>query len=295
MLGPARRAVNEARARVRPARAGLGGPAGGAGGRPGLRAAVRRARATTSASRSGWRRPWRPSTSGTAWCARPGPARPARRPCCACCGAGLRRGGGAAGAAAADLARQRAARPQLQLRGRVRLLRAAAARDRGRTRRPPGVLAGVAVAAAARAPARVRDPGRCRSLWSLLRLYRDPPVFAFDPFGGYFPGPIYDEALRPPATLLVFRLVNLVWIATAVAIGLAAVGRGWNPRRWRRRRAGRRAAAAGGVGRAVRDGRPPAVPHHARRSRARARSHADDRALRPALRAAGRRRAPTSR
>ena len=36
-------------------------------------------------------------------------------------------------------------------------------------------------------------------LWTLLRLYRDPPVFAFDPFGGYFPGPIYDEALRPPA------------------------------------------------------------------------------------------------
>ena len=36
-------------------------------------------------------------------------------------------------------------------------------------------------------------------VWTLLRLYRDPPVFAFDPFGGYFPGPIYDEALRPPA------------------------------------------------------------------------------------------------
>jgi hypothetical protein len=70
-------------------------------------------------------------------------------------------------------------------------------------------------------------------IWALLRLYRQPAVFAFDPFGGYFPGPIYDEALRPPPTLVVFRLVNLVWIATAVAIGLAAVGRGWNPRRWR--------------------------------------------------------------
>src|SRR4029079_11818418 len=72
-------------------------------------------------------------------------------------------------------------------------------------------------------------------VWALLRLYRDPPVFAFDPFGGYFPGPIYDEALRPPLTLLVFRIVNLVWIATAVAIAAAAVGRGWNPRRWRLR------------------------------------------------------------
>jgi len=72
-------------------------------------------------------------------------------------------------------------------------------------------------------------------IWSGLRLYREPPVFAFDPFGGYFPGPIYDEALRPPLTLLVFRIVNLVWIATAVAIAAAAVGRGWNPRRWRLR------------------------------------------------------------
>jgi hypothetical protein len=72
-------------------------------------------------------------------------------------------------------------------------------------------------------------------LWSLLRLYRDPPVFAYDPFGGYFPGPIYDEALRPPVTLLSFRLVNLVWIGTAVAIAAAAVGRGRNARRWRAR------------------------------------------------------------
>ncbi|HEY7372982.1 MAG TPA: hypothetical protein VIF57_12535 [Polyangia bacterium] len=99
---------------------------------------------------------------------------------------------------------------------------------------PVGVLAGVAV--------RGRKRGRLLAfaipfaslVWSLLRLYRDPPVFAYDPFGGYFPGPIYDEALRPPPTLAVFRLVNLCWIATAVTIGLAAFGRGWNPRRWRR-------------------------------------------------------------
>ena len=84
-------------------------------------------------------------------------------------------------------------------------------------------------------------------VWSLLRLYRDPPVFAFDPFGGYFPGPIYDEALRPPVTLLCFRLVNLVWIGTAVAIAAAAVGRGWNARRWRARPAAVAAAPAGGA------------------------------------------------
>jgi hypothetical protein len=61
--------------------------------------------------------------------------------------------------------------------------------------------------------------------WSLWRLYFDPPVFVFDPFGGYFPGPIYDEALRPPERLLDFRLTNLVWISTAVALAALWLGR----------------------------------------------------------------------
>jgi hypothetical protein len=64
-------------------------------------------------------------------------------------------------------------------------------------------------------------------VWTLWRLYVDPPVFAFDPFGGYFPGPIYDEAMRPPERLLLFRAANLVWIGAAVAITAAWV-------RWRR-------------------------------------------------------------
>ncbi len=71
--------------------------------------------------------------------------------------------------------------------------------------------------------------------WALWRLYEGPAVFAFDPFGGYFPGPIYDEALRPPARLLHFRLANLVWIGAAVSLALAGLGRGRDPRRWRRR------------------------------------------------------------
>ena len=71
--------------------------------------------------------------------------------------------------------------------------------------------------------------------WTLWRLYEGPAVFALDPFGGYFPGPIYDEALRPPARLLHFRLANVVWIGAAVSLALAAVGRGWDLRRWRRR------------------------------------------------------------
>jgi hypothetical protein len=98
---------------------------------------------------------------------------------------------------------------------------------------PAGVLAGVAVARPRRGRLLAFAIPIVSLLWTLVRLYRDPAVFAFDPFGGYFPGPIYDEALRPPPTLLLFRLVNLVWVATAVAIGMAAVGRGWNPRRWR--------------------------------------------------------------
>jgi len=71
-------------------------------------------------------------------------------------------------------------------------------------------------------------------LWTLLRLYRDPAVFAYDPFFGYFPGPIYDEALRPPLPLLLFRVASAVWAATALAVALAAVGRGRDPRRWSR-------------------------------------------------------------
>jgi tetratricopeptide (TPR) repeat protein len=53
--------------------------------------------------------------------------------------------------------------------------------------------------------------------WTLVRLYCDPAVFAFDPFGGYFPGPIYDEALRPPLRLLWFRLANLTWLLAVLA------------------------------------------------------------------------------
>ena len=96
---------------------------------------------------------------------------------------------------------------------------------------PAGVLAALAVPRRGRLVAFAIPV--VSLLWSLLRLYRDPAVFAFDPFGGYFPGPIYDEALRPPLTLVCFRVVNLVWIATAVTIGMAAAGRGRNPRRWR--------------------------------------------------------------
>jgi hypothetical protein len=88
--------------------------------------------------------------------------------------------------------------------------------------------------------------------WTLWRLYVDPAVFAFDPFGGYFPGPIYDEALRAPARLAGFRAVNLLWIASAVAIVYAAMPAPapatatpvWDVRRWSIRRGAAAAALA---------------------------------------------------
>ena len=96
-----------------------------------------------------------------------------------------------------------------------------------------GVLAGLATARPRRGRLLAFALPVLSILWTLLRLYRDPPVFAFDPFGGYFPGPIYDEALRPPLALLLYRIANLVWAATAMVLALGAVGRGWDPRRWR--------------------------------------------------------------
>jgi tetratricopeptide (TPR) repeat protein len=95
---------------------------------------------------------------------------------------------------------------------------------------PAGVLAGAA------APRRGRGWAWAVPFasvaWTLWRLYEGPAVFAFDPFGGYFPGPIYDEALRPPLRLLYFRLANLAWMSAAVMVALAASGRGFDPRRW---------------------------------------------------------------
>ncbi len=103
-----------------------------------------------------------------------------------------------------------------------------------------GVVAGLAASTPRRGRALAFAIPLASILWTLLRLYRDPPVFAFDPFGGYFPGPIYDEALRPPLSLLLFRVANFVWAGTAIVLALAAAGRGLDPRRWRR---GARAAA----------------------------------------------------
>jgi hypothetical protein len=105
-------------------------------------------------------------------------------------------------------------------------------------------LAGMLVAAPTGVLAGWLLPGRCLGrvaafavpvvsvVWSLLRLYGDPPVFVLDAFGGYFPGPIYDEGLSPGGRLVWFRLANLTWVACAVAL-VGCVTRATETRRWR--------------------------------------------------------------
>ena len=119
--------------------------------------------------------------------------------------------------------------------------------------------------------------------WTLARLYRDPAVFAFDPFGGYFPGPIYDEALRPPLRLLLYRVANLVWIAPRSPYRRGPRAR---PRsaRLAAPAAGDRGGAAGRERRALRARRPAGLPHAARRPGARAAGRAPHGSLRAALR-----------
>ena len=49
--------------------------------------------------------------------------------------------------------------------------------------------------------------------WTVWPLVRGPQVHAWNFFLGYFPGPLYDEALPLPAALGWFRLETLLWAA----------------------------------------------------------------------------------
>ena len=47
---------------------------------------------------------------------------------------------------------------------------------------------------------------------SILRFYGTPMVFAYDPFVGYFAGPLYDTVVAGPERLLTYRLGTLCWV-----------------------------------------------------------------------------------
>jgi tetratricopeptide (TPR) repeat protein len=57
--------------------------------------------------------------------------------------------------------------------------------------------------------------------WTCWPLLRGPQVFVWNFFAGFFPGPLYDEALRLPPALWWFRLETLLW---AVLLGGFAAG-----------------------------------------------------------------------
>jgi len=96
---------------------------------------------------------------------------------------------------------------------------------------PLMVLPGGFLAVAAGAFCRTAFPSRGRGIalyvllvlasvaWTVWPLVRGPQVFAFNFFVGMFPGPLYDEALRVPPSLLWFRLETVLW---AVALGTCA-------------------------------------------------------------------------
>ncbi len=52
---------------------------------------------------------------------------------------------------------------------------------------------------------------------SVYRLATQPPVFAYNPIIGYFPGPIYDEVVVITATLLTARAIVLVSVLAMIA------------------------------------------------------------------------------
>ncbi len=207
--------------------------------------------------------------------------------------AGRGDGAGPAGASAAPFARQRAPRPQLQPGRRARLFRPPAGGDRPSSPRRPG-----------RWPAWLRHaaggcwPSRCRwsrssgpSCGSIATRPCSPSIRS----GATSQGRSTTRRCGRRLPWSTSALVNLVWIATAVAIGAAAD-------RLRLRSAPLAApallvgpAALGGVARALSGRGPPRLSRRSRRPEARARSQLHHRTLRRALRGARARARPTSR
>lgn len=82
---------------------------------------------------------------------------------------------------------------------------------------------------------------------SVLRFYRTPMIFAFDPFVGYFSGTLYDTVVEPGAALLWYRVGSACTILGALGVALS-FERGARGLRWAAPSALERAlAAAGGL------------------------------------------------
>jgi hypothetical protein len=62
---------------------------------------------------------------------------------------------------------------------------------------------------------------------AVVRFYAAPPIFGYDPFGGYFPGALYDEDIRVPAALFAARAYQGAW--AIAALGLAGLVRARRP------------------------------------------------------------------
>jgi hypothetical protein len=73
---------------------------------------------------------------------------------------------------------------------------------------------------------------------SLYRFWVAPPVFAYDPFGGYFPGALYDDDVHVQAPLVWARVYHLMAVGAVLGLLELLTGRGelrLRSDRWRRR------------------------------------------------------------
>jgi tetratricopeptide (TPR) repeat protein len=61
--------------------------------------------------------------------------------------------------------------------------------------------------------------------WGLVRLFVSPALFGYDPFVGFFPGPLYDEDVGVSTTLVVYRGMNFAFVVAAIAWLAGAKGR----------------------------------------------------------------------
>lgn len=89
-----------------------------------------------------------------------------------------------------------------------------------------GLVAGLAVRRSISATALGWSVVVVSVVWGLVRFYVAPPVFAYDPFLGYFPGALYDEEVGISRTLLLARAFHLLLaLATLLTAALFLDGR----------------------------------------------------------------------